>query len=58
LRILEVQSAKPVRADIAALQSKVVMRARVFRLLYLTAIAVAMLGWMWMLVEGFARAIN
>jgi hypothetical protein len=25
-----------------------------FRLLYLTAIAVAMIGWLWMLVEGIA----
>jgi hypothetical protein len=34
------------------------MRARVFRLLYLAAIAVAMMGWVWMLVEGIARAID
>jgi hypothetical protein len=34
------------------------MRARVFRLLYLTAIAGAMMGWLWLLVEGFAWAIT
>jgi hypothetical protein len=34
------------------------MRARTFRLLYLTAIAVAMMGWVWMLVEGIAWAID
>jgi hypothetical protein len=33
------------------------MRSRVFRLIYLAAIAVAMIGWLWMLVEGFAWAI-
>jgi hypothetical protein len=46
------------RELIATLQSKVVMRARVFKLLYLTAIAVAMVGWVWMLVEGFTWTIN
>jgi hypothetical protein len=34
------------------------LRARVFRLIYLTAIAVAMIGWLWFLVEGFAWAIT
>jgi hypothetical protein len=34
------------------------MRARVFRLLYLTAIAVAMIGWLWMLFEGISWAID
>jgi len=33
------------------------MRARLFRLLYLTAIAAMMTGWVWMLVEGIAWAI-
>jgi hypothetical protein len=33
------------------------MRARVFRLLYVTAIAVVMIGWVWLLVEAIARAI-
>ena len=34
------------------------MRARIFGLLYLTAVAVAMIGWLWILVEGLAWAIN
>jgi hypothetical protein len=34
------------------------MRARLFRLLYLTTIAVAMMGWLWLLIEGIARAIT
>jgi hypothetical protein len=34
------------------------MRGRVFRLLYLTAIAVAMIGWLWLLIEAIARAID
>jgi hypothetical protein len=34
------------------------MRARVFRLLYLTAIAVAMIGWLWMLFEGISWVID
>jgi hypothetical protein len=34
------------------------MRGRVFRLLYLTAIAVAMIGWLWLLFEAIARAID
>jgi hypothetical protein len=34
------------------------MRGRVFRLLYLTAIAVAMFGWLWLLIEAIARAID
>jgi len=34
------------------------MRARVIKLLYLTAIAVVMIGWVWMLVEGFTWTIN
>jgi hypothetical protein len=34
------------------------MRTRVFKLLYLTAIAVAMIGWVWVLVEAIARAID
>jgi hypothetical protein len=33
------------------------MRARLFRVLYLTAIAVAMMGWLWMLAEGIGWAI-
>jgi len=33
------------------------MRARLFRVLYLTAIAVAMMGWLWMLFEGIGWAI-
>jgi hypothetical protein len=34
------------------------MRGRVFRLLYVTAIAVAMIGWLWLLIEAIARAID
>jgi hypothetical protein len=34
------------------------MRARVFRLLYLTIIAVAMMGWLWLLFEAVAKAID
>jgi hypothetical protein len=34
------------------------MRARVLKLLYLTAIAVVMIGWVWLLVEAIARAID
>jgi hypothetical protein len=34
------------------------MRARVFKLLYLTAIAVVMIGWVWLLVEAIARALD
>jgi cytochrome b561 len=34
------------------------MRARTFKLIYLTAIAVPMIGWLWLLVEGFAWAIT
>jgi hypothetical protein len=34
------------------------VRANVFRLLYLTAIAVVMIGWVWLLVEAIARAID
>jgi hypothetical protein len=30
----------------------------VFRLLYLTIIAVAMIAWLWLLVEAIARAID
>jgi hypothetical protein len=46
------------RESIATLQSKVVMRARVFKLLYLSAIAVVMIGWLWLLFEAIARAID
>jgi hypothetical protein len=34
------------------------MRANVLRLLYLTAIAVVMIGWVWLLVEAIAKAID
>jgi hypothetical protein len=34
------------------------MRARVIKFLYLTAIAVAMTAWLWMLVEAIARALD
>jgi hypothetical protein len=34
------------------------MRAHVIKLLYLTAIAVAMMAWLWMLVEAIARALD
>jgi hypothetical protein len=34
------------------------MRSRIFRLVYLTAIAVAMIGWSWMLIEGLAWALD
>jgi hypothetical protein len=31
---------------------------RIFRLAYLTAIAVAMIGWSWMLIEGLVWALD
>ena len=34
------------------------MGARAFGVLYLAAIAVAMIGWLWILAEGFAWAIT
>jgi hypothetical protein len=34
------------------------VRANVLRLLYLTAIAVVMIGWVWLLVEAIAKAID
>jgi hypothetical protein len=34
------------------------MRSRIFRLVYLTAVAVAMIGWSWMLIEGLAWALD
>jgi hypothetical protein len=34
-----------------------VMRARLFRVLYLTAVAVTMMGWVWMIVEGIEWVI-
>jgi len=34
------------------------MGARVFGFLYLTTIAVAMIGWLWILAGGFALAIT
>jgi hypothetical protein len=34
------------------------VRASLLRLLYLTAIAVVMIGWVWMLVEGITWAAN
>jgi hypothetical protein len=34
------------------------MRARVIKLLFLIAIAVAMIGWTWMIVEGIVRALD
>jgi hypothetical protein len=34
------------------------MRSRIFRLVYLTANAVAMIGWSWMLIEGLACALD
>jgi hypothetical protein len=42
---------------IGGLQSKTV-RPRVFKLLYLTAIAVAMIGWSWMLVAILAWVLG
>jgi hypothetical protein len=33
------------------------MRARVFKSLYIIAIAVAMMDWLWLLFEAIARAI-
>jgi hypothetical protein len=42
---------------IVALRSKTV-DSRVFKLLYLTAIAAAMIGWSWMLVKGLAWALD
>jgi len=33
------------------------MRARVFKTLYLTALGVAMIGWLWMLVDVFIRIV-
>jgi hypothetical protein len=34
------------------------VRANVLRLLYLTAIAVVMIGWVWLLVEAIVRALD
>jgi hypothetical protein len=34
------------------------VRIHVLRLLYLTAIAVAMIGWLWMLFEGIVWAFD
>jgi hypothetical protein len=34
------------------------MRARAFKLLYIIAIAVAMMGWLWLLFEAVAKAID
>jgi hypothetical protein len=34
------------------------VRTRIFRLVYLTAIAVAMIGWSWMLIESLAWALD
>jgi hypothetical protein len=34
------------------------MLSRIFRLVYLTAIAVAMIGWSSMLIEGLAWALD
>jgi hypothetical protein len=34
------------------------MSARLFGFLYLAAIAAAMIGWLWILAEGFAWAIT
>jgi hypothetical protein len=34
------------------------MRARVFGILYLAAVFIAMLSWLWMFFEGFAWAIT
>jgi hypothetical protein len=42
---------------IVALRSKTV-DSRVIKLLYLTAIAAAMIGWLWMLVEGLTWALD
>jgi len=46
------------RCEFVALQSWVLMRDRLFSLLYFTAIAVAMIGWVWLLVEAIDRAID
>jgi hypothetical protein len=34
------------------------MRSAAFNILYLTALAVAMFGWLWMLGKGFAWALT
>jgi hypothetical protein len=34
------------------------VRSRAFKIFYLTAITVAMIGWSWMLIESLAWAIN
>jgi hypothetical protein len=34
------------------------LRARVFNILYLAAITVAMLGWVWILIRGLALAVD
>jgi hypothetical protein len=34
-----------------------IKRARAFKILYLTAIIVAMLGWIWLLIRSFTWAI-
>ncbi|MES2193592.1 MAG: hypothetical protein V4517_04190 [Pseudomonadota bacterium] len=36
----------------------VAMRSSAFHILYLTAISVAMFGWLWMLFEGIAWALT
>jgi hypothetical protein len=34
------------------------LRGRVFNILYLAAITIAMLGWIWILIRGLALAVN
>jgi hypothetical protein len=48
---------QPLRKSVDALRAKVV-RARFLKLLYLAAIAVAMIGWLWLLVKGLAWALG
>jgi len=33
------------------------MRSLLFRIVYLTAVAVAMIGWVWVLFEGLTRTL-
>jgi hypothetical protein len=33
------------------------MRSRIFGVLYLAVVAVAMIGWVWMLFEGLIRTL-
>lgn len=44
--------------ETAAFPPRQPLRSRIFKLIYLAAIAVATMGWLWMIVEGFAWAVT